>query len=342
MEDVLIDIFYWFDKSSKRKGKLAEYFEFCDQEYQKVLKHISVRWLSLERCMDRVLKKFTSLKSYFESEHFADARFQRLHAAFSNPILEPVILFHSASIQLFTNFNKLLQREEPTIHILQDAMLSLAKKLASRIVLPTVVRDQAVTEINLEDDEIFKPKSQIFMGGLTKTTLLKLLNDGDISQLIYDKMFDAAHCYFKYALMYIQQKFPLNSELLANARWIDVSKRIESKWESVEYFLERYSNLLIDIPHDALFDEFSDYQTLTDNEIGKAAWEEAKVIESESDEDGSPPVYHYRVDVLWWHIANLKLSGTNTPRFKYLFRVAEVVVILPHSNAEEERLFSIV
>jgi hypothetical protein len=89
VEDVLIDIFYLYDKSSKRKGKLAEYFEFCDQEYQKVLKHISVRWLSLERCMDRVLKKFTSLKSYFESEHFADACFQRLHAAFANPILEP-------------------------------------------------------------------------------------------------------------------------------------------------------------------------------------------------------------------------------------------------------------
>jgi hypothetical protein len=31
------------------------------------------------------------------------------------------------------------------------------------------------------------------MGGLTKTTLLKLLNDGDISQLIYDKIFDATH-----------------------------------------------------------------------------------------------------------------------------------------------------
>ena len=90
-------------------------------------------------------------------------------------------------------------------------------------------------------------------------------------------------------------------------------------------------------------DEFSDYQTLTDNDIGKAAWEEAKVIESESDEDGSSQVYHYRVDILWWNIANMNLSGTNALRFKHLFRVAEVVVILPpHNNAEEERLFSIV
>ena len=272
MEDVIIDVFYWFEKSSKRKRKLAEYFEFRDQEYQKILKHISVRWLSLERCIDRVLKKRPSFKSYFDySEHFADARFQRLHAAFSNPVLEPVLLFHSSFIQLFTNFNKLLQREEPTIHILQDAMLNLAKKLATRIVLPTVLKDQAVTEIDLEHDEIFKPKSQIFMGGLTKSTLLKLLN-GDVCQQTHEKIFDAAHCYLKYALKYIQQKFPLNNDLLANARWINVSKRIESKWEKVEYFLERFSNLLIDLPHDTLFDEFIDYQTLTDNDIGKAAW----------------------------------------------------------------------
>ena len=31
VENVLIDSYYWFDKSSKRKGKLVkEYFEFCD------------------------------------------------------------------------------------------------------------------------------------------------------------------------------------------------------------------------------------------------------------------------------------------------------------------------
>lgn len=50
IKDVLINLYYCFDKSSKRKGKLAESYEFCNQEYQQVLKHVSVRWLSLERC----------------------------------------------------------------------------------------------------------------------------------------------------------------------------------------------------------------------------------------------------------------------------------------------------
>ena len=49
VEDVMDDLFYWFDKSTKRIGKPKEYFEFCNQEYQGVLKHLSVRRLSLGR-----------------------------------------------------------------------------------------------------------------------------------------------------------------------------------------------------------------------------------------------------------------------------------------------------
>ena len=128
-----MDAFYWFDKSTKRKGKLIEYFEFCDQEYQSVLKHLSVRWLSLECCLLRILKKFPSLRSYFASEDFRDERFQRLHGWFCNPLLEPALLFNQASISIFTNFNLLLQREEPTIHLLKSSMEELARKLACRI-----------------------------------------------------------------------------------------------------------------------------------------------------------------------------------------------------------------
>ena len=108
VEDVVVDLFYWFDKSSKRKGKLKEYHEFCNQEYREVLKHLSVRWLSLEKCLNRAVLKHISLKSYFESEHFADERFQRLLSKYSNLLLEPAMLFQTSAPSLFTHFNMLL------------------------------------------------------------------------------------------------------------------------------------------------------------------------------------------------------------------------------------------
>ena len=46
VEDLLIDLFYWFDKSTKRKGILADCMEFCNQEHGQSLKHSSTRFIS--------------------------------------------------------------------------------------------------------------------------------------------------------------------------------------------------------------------------------------------------------------------------------------------------------
>ena len=42
-EEFAIDLYYWFDKSTKRKNELQSYCEFCDQEYRAIIKHVSTR-----------------------------------------------------------------------------------------------------------------------------------------------------------------------------------------------------------------------------------------------------------------------------------------------------------
>ena len=204
VQDEMVDLFYWFDKSTKRKGKLKEYFEFCNQEYQGVLKHLSVRWLSLERCISRATLKFTSLKSYFLSEDFSDERFQRFEKKFTKPLLEPALLFLSSALPLFTHFNQLLLREEPTIHILKSAIEGLGKKVAKCIILPTKVRQvSGISEIDLNDSQNFMDTQDIYLGVLTKNMLKRFLDQGDISQKQYTKFHDAVYYYFKSALEYI-------------------------------------------------------------------------------------------------------------------------------------------
>ena len=46
---------------------------------------------------------------------------------------------------------------------------------------------------------------------------------------------------------------------------------------------------------DAMYDEFCDYQTLTDDEIGQKAWSEAKVFDGSV---GGEEISHYSMDVL--------------------------------------------
>lgn len=127
--------------------------------------------------------------------------------------------------------------------------------------------------------------------------------------------------------------------VLLHAKWIDVQKRTDAKWESIEFFLGKFKSLFTDIHVDELYDEFCDYMTLTDEEIGHHVWNEAKVTDGSVDDR---ELCHYRVDILWWNIGHMVIPGSSTRRFRYLMKVAELVLVLSHSNAGEERLFSMV
>lgn len=339
VENLLINLYYWFDKSTKRKGVLAEYMKFCNQKYAKILKHGSTRWLSLERCIQRTLEKYSGLKSYFLSELFSESRFVRLQNAFENPLTEIALLFHHASISLFTNFNKLMQSDEPLLHIVHDSVARLAKSIANRILKPEVVKEVKFTELDVDDPQNYIPVLSIHLGATTKFSLRKLLNEGDIVEADYNKVFAAAQKYFKEGLKYILQKFPINNEVFENAKCINIQRHSDTKWESIEFFIAKFNSIFTSIDIDRLFDEVCDYKTLTDEEIGSHAWNEAKVIDGSV---GDQEEFHYRVDILWCHLGHMVVPGSSCQRFCQLLKVVELVLILPHSNAGEERLFSMV
>ena len=51
---------------------------------------------------------------------------------------------------------------------------------------------------------------------------------------------------------------------------------------------------------------------------------------------------YFRMDRIWSHISQMKLPGMDIARFACLFSVAKVVLSIPHSNAGEERVFSVI
>ena len=76
------------------------------------MKHINVRWLSLERAFGRILSQYESLKSYFLSESDSSPRFKRLQKAFSDPMTDVNLMFFHAVMPMFTTTNKMLLRED--------------------------------------------------------------------------------------------------------------------------------------------------------------------------------------------------------------------------------------
>ena len=172
------------------------------------------------------LKKFPSLKSYFLSEYFSDGRFQRLNEWLSDPLVEPPFLFTQAKISIFTNFNLLLQREEPTLHILKSSTERLATKITNRKVKPSFLKNIiSVADIDITEESILLDPKTIFLRVTTKAAMNRLLNNGDITQATYDHIHKDVQLYYKDALDYIQRKFPISDPVTRNSRWVDVLQR---------------------------------------------------------------------------------------------------------------------
>ena len=48
------------------------------------------------------------------------------------------------------------------------------------------------------------------------------------------------------------------------------------------------------------------------------------------------------MDRIWSHISQMKLPGMDSARFAHLYPIAKLVLTIPHSNAGEERVFSVI
>lgn len=49
VDEILVDIFYYFKKSSKRQDSFASFQELHNIDQQRMLKHVCTRWLSIGR-----------------------------------------------------------------------------------------------------------------------------------------------------------------------------------------------------------------------------------------------------------------------------------------------------
>ena len=121
----------------------------------------------------------------------------------------------------------------------------------------------------------------------TRAIVNRLLNHGTISDNNYYKSHEAVHYYFTECLSYTQKKVPINDDAICNSVWIDFNKCLEVSWDNVEFFVGKYKSVtsVNDNDCDKLCDEFTDYQTFSNNEIPNTAFHDAKVVDGTIDEE---------------------------------------------------------
>ena len=288
----------------------------------------------MEQAVERALKQYESLKSYFRSENERQPRFKRLHDLFEDPLTEVYLLFFQSVLPCFTHTNQFLQREEPLVHVLLPQLLSLYKKILGKFVKPAILSANAdtLTSIDFQSASNQVPDKDLTIGYVTKQTLNRLYEMGDVSDVQKKKFFGAAREFFMAATAYLLKWCPFGEELFVHATWLDFERRLEKSFNSVEYFIHRFHTFFEDVNMDKLNEEFIDYQMLSSNDIPASIKESANLREEDP----------HRIDILWGYLQGVKEPGSSQPKFGLLFRVAEAVMTIPHSNAGEERIFSLI
>ena len=307
-EELLKDIYFHFDYSSKRKNLFAEFCNFCDQDYRKILKFHSVHWLGIAICIESVIKLFPSLKSFFlslktdEKDEMESAiRNNRLIAAFKHPPVEAMSLFLLAALTPLINLSLLLQRSDPLIQALCDALFTCVKQLLSSFVSPELARkftngDVTIVQTKgeiLKDGNILDT-SKVFAGFLLRSKLNEVLEESDISEREFDVFYKSVHEFHHIAFIYGINNFPLEDEFLQHTRFVNFYDQ-KCTFQSVLSIVEKLKSY-INFSDQALYQleaEFLLLQSITLDDMSEEALREPVIHQGNEDH-----AVVYRIDVL--------------------------------------------
>ena len=204
------------------------------------------------------------------------------------------------------------------------------KKLASRFSSASVIQKhtsqgKSFSELGINMANQI-PDTDVAVGPLTRNKLKKLLDKGDIDQRAVDKFYDGGKGFYQCVYNYCVEWLKLDCPFLKNCQFTDFNKRNEMSFSNIEQIIPFSSNITSKIDEfPELYNEiegpFLDYQAMSENDIPSSTWKAAEIGDEK----------FYRIDVIWGYLrAKLPL----------LSDIAICVLVVPHSNVGEEKIFS--
>ena len=209
-----------------------------------------------------------------------------------------------------------LQKDEPCIHILHQTLISTLRKLMSYLVKPVSIKQHPLLQVPYASKDHQRADDELFIGNSAR----EFLSDHqDIDRVLF---FSKVRAFYKRALDYMLFKFPLSDDLLKHAEVVDITKRETMTFSSVKYFAQRMQCLGFSKAErlDELEKEFMSFQL-------QEFPEEISTCQ--------------RADKQWHLIGNMKNPSMNE-KYPHLSTLMKSVLVVFHSNADCERIFSYV
>ncbi|KAK3929168.1 Aminotransferase PigE [Frankliniella fusca] len=333
---------------------------------KKMLKPAATRWLVLHSCVERylILREQKALQGFFELRCFEDPdkkdkEAHEILAEIKNPFTKAYMEFLSYVLNVMNEFNALFQSKSVLIHKIYERSHALMKTLCMNFIKEEYL--DKLADINVSNphhlvrettclvsyEREFPWSSLIF---LTLSYLLQLSEDeveygpgcaealrnitptpdnpNTRQQLARDILAFKQRClhFYTTAGREIQNRLPLKDEILRQAAFLDPAVFLKPRSEP---------GALKDI--NTLVMHYKEKLQLDAN---------ATVMEWRTVPHTVPNHMHAKlkdmsVEDAWDELRCMK-TGDERPTFPNLVKLAEAVMVLPHSNADAERGFSIV
>ena len=148
--------------------------------------------------------------------------------------------------------------------------------------------------------------------------------------------FQACLSFHKTGFLCAVRNFPLNNDLFKHARVFNFLDQ-KCSFESIHFLTEELKHYITFTAAEFLQMEVEFLLLIL---ITVDDFEESELDEATIRTDESVDAKIYRIDILWYYLYMQKITGTGKSNFENLFKLANVVFSIVHSNAEEESLLS--
>ncbi len=327
IDELFVDIFYFFHHSSKRKQLYADLWcSLFTTEPEVILKHCTTRWLSLLRCVNRYISQLEGLKSFFRSSDEGSSKVAHILKRLENPMLKPLLFFLQYILPSMDKFNRVFQKStENTTCELYTEICRLTRLYAASLLKPETILSVGNNLHQLcLDRQGQLDNENLGIGTETWKVLAELEEVHDMRPF-----FNAVREFYVTSIQKMKQKFPFHDSLLKDLGVLQPEKTASYSVSTVLGLAKRFPQLGLSeaASLDQLREEFMDFQLSPANLPSPSVYKAADCTERP------------RVGSFWSAVERIRtLDGKS--RFSKLCMLMYGLLSIPCSNADSERGFS--
>lgn len=309
---MIVETHKWFSHSPVRQIQYKNLFQTLNSGSLplKIPRDCQTRWLSIQPAVQRILEQWLELKTHFQVTRLSEKCYtaEILYEMYSDEKNLAYLLFLNPVLIEVQQVNKLFESKNiEKVKLLNDLIL-LIKSIGKKLVLPTCNID--LLNSNIDDYLNDKP----YLGYRFEIKIEELKNQNILTKVEETNIRRRCSEFLLFLYKQLKQRLPENVKILQNISFF-----------SVNHMLQPVKDI-------AAICEVMKFLGASETSLSRAEYQLNKIylVNWTNKED---------TEAFWNEVGEYKDASGFNP-FSELFQCAISALILPHSNAEIERVFS--